>query len=803
MKSLFKYLWFTFLFSLLVATAAAQTPQSQPSPATTTLPPATDALPAPTDTLPPQQPAGNQAGSQTETRPRVNEPANMPPAQSGGTESPRRGAGAVNESAPPQQSNGTTNQSSGTAPQTTGAAPQTTTGTQTTETQTTNGTQSNTSQTTNGAQSPAGTQSQTIPPDQDLSRVPLLTWDKLPVPPAPATTRVGVRSTAPLTLTLTEAIRYALQNNRDIEVARDNVRINETNLNVLAGVYDPVFQLIPTVNRTTSPTTTSLVGSTGSNAFSQTDILVTPSVTKQFNTGGGLYQVFFNGLRRTTDSPFTLLSPIYSSNFGITFVQPLMRNRHIDLYRHNIRIQRRRLSQSDAEFREQTINVITQVQQAYWELVFALRDQQNKLETVNLAREQLRIIEERISVGVSSPLERAEAETQIQTANTNLLAATQYITVTENALKQLLLPDARRNEWSQPIIPTDQPTLDLSTVSLPDAITEARANRPELSLLRTQSDINNIDEQFYRDQTRPRVDLQATASVTGLAGNLVNPSGTLASGNVVTSATGLTVGTGALQLPNPVTLAQLTLPSVGLNPGVVVLPGTSTIINPSPGAISTPGISPGTTGTTSGTGTGGTTTGGGTTGGTTGGGTTGGTTPGTTTGGTITPPTFTVPSTIVGGFSQQIRNLLSFDTRSVVVGVTIEIPLRNRAARNNLAGTLIQKQQLAALVDATEEAIESDVRNAAQMVDTTRQQVISARAARESAEVQLAGEQKLYQTGLSTTFLVFQRENQLAAARDTELRAETDYSKALSLFQRATSSTLRANNIIVESPTGP
>ena len=71
-----------------------------------------------------------------------------------------------------------------------------------------------------------------------------------------------------------------------------------------------------------------------------------------------------------------------------------------------------------------------------------------------------------------------------------------------------------------------------------------------------------------------------------------------------------------------------------------------------------------------------------------------------------------------------------------------------------------------------------------------------------SAEEQLAGERRLYQVGRSTTFLLFQRENALVNARNQELRAETDYNKALAELQRATSTTLRVNNVIVDSPIG-
>jgi len=95
-----------------------------------------------------------------------------------------------------------------------------------------------------------------------------------------------------------------------------------------------------------------------------------------------------------------------------------------------------------------------------------------------------------------------------------------------------------------------------------------------------------------------------------------------------------------------------------------------------------------------------------------------------------------------------------------------------------------------------------EVRNAAQAVETARLRVQAATRARENAQIQLEGERKLFEAGKSTTFLLFQRENALTNARNAEIRAETDYSKAITDLQRATSTTFLMNNIDVESPTG-
>jgi outer membrane protein TolC len=161
------------------------------------------------------------------------------------------------------------------------------------------------------------------------------------------------------------------------------------------------------------------------------------------------------------------------------------------------------------------------------------------------------------------------------------------------------------------------------------------------------------------------------------------------------------------------------------------------------------------------------------------------------------------PSDLVGGYGKTLSNLFGFNTYNVTVGVAIQIPFKNKTAEANLAGANILRDQLVASMRSTEQTVEVDVRNAAQAVESSRRRVLSARSARVNAETQLEGEQRLYQVGRSTTFLLFQRENALANARASELRAETDYNKALADLQRATSTTLRSNNIVVESPNVP
>ncbi|HEV7375815.1 MAG TPA: TolC family protein, partial [Pyrinomonadaceae bacterium] len=368
---------------------------------------------------------------------------------------------------------------------------------------------------------PAGATPQPTPvTGQDEPREPTFPNEaSRPTPPLPNLTRLGVSSDNTLTLTLNEAIRRALENNNDIEVARNDVLLAETTLRAFQGVYDPTLNFNPQLSNLVQSQQSTLGGGSGQgNTLTTTDFTFDNNVTKLFSVGGGSYQVFFNNLRRTTNSRFNQISPSYSSSLGVTFTQPLWRDRSIDNNRRQIRIQRKRLEQSDADFRRRTIDVISQVQRAYWDLVFALRDQQNKVANLNLTRENLRRVEAQISAGAIAPLSRAEVQTELSNRESDLLVTTQSVSIAENLLKQLILRDSQAREWSAQLTPTDSPTFDATPINLNDSLAEARSNRPELRSLNLGRDINDIDLQYFKNQTRPRIDLQSTFATTGVAG---------------------------------------------------------------------------------------------------------------------------------------------------------------------------------------------------------------------------------------------------------------------------------------------
>lgn len=161
----------------------------------------------------------------------------------------------------------------------------------------------------------------------------------------------------------------------------------------------------------------------------------------------------------------------------------------------------------------------------------------------------------------------------------------------------------------------------------------------------------------------------------------------------------------------------------------------------------------------------------------------------------VVPPGGELPGFLLGGYGQSLRNLFSNDFRTIRFGLGFNFPLRNRTSEAQLGRAVAEGRKIGAQRKTLEQAIEAEVRNALQAVDTGRQRVESARASREAAQKQLESEQRRFQGGFSTTYLVLERQNALSEARGRELRAMTDYNKAISDLQRVMGTTLTSANV--------
>jgi outer membrane protein len=346
--------------------------------------------------------------------------------------------------------------------------------------------------------------------------------------PLPPLNRVGVDTSEQQPMTLREAIALALANNKDIEVARDNVKIAEFDLLSSRGAYDPRLSAQSYYERIKTPATSFLSGAA---KVETSDITGTARLEGLSPKYGGAYHVDFSSVRQTSNSLFSVLNPQYPTALTFSYTQPLVRGLRFDLPRRQIEVAKKNLSLTDAQFRQRAIEVITSVQRSYWDLVFALRNLQIQRDSLNDSRTQLAHNRRMVAEGSLAPIDVVAGETQVANFEQAEFSALEDVNRAENNLKNLIAENQHARLWNVSLIPTDQADLTLPKVSLPDAMNGAMQNRQELRQSDLAREVNLLDQKLYRDQSKPEIDLVGSYGVTGNAGTLTSTANPLTASN--------------------------------------------------------------------------------------------------------------------------------------------------------------------------------------------------------------------------------------------------------------------------------
>jgi len=154
-----------------------------------------------------------------------------------------------------------------------------------------------------------------------------------------------------------------------------------------------------------------------------------------------------------------------------------------------------------------------------------------------------------------------------------------------------------------------------------------------------------------------------------------------------------------------------------------------------------------------------------------------------------------VGATSIGGTWNQLINSTAPDKG---VGLSLNIPLRNRAAQAVQIRSELEYRQAEMRLQQIENQVGIEIRNAQYAVQQNRASVESARAALDLARQSLDAEQKKFQFGTSTNTLVLQYQSQLATAESTLVNATVAYEKSRIELDRATGTLLDHHGISID-----
>jgi len=329
-------------------------------------------------------------------------------------------------------------------------------------------------------------------------------------------TQVGGLPTTPgdsLRLDLAGAYQLALARNLNLHVGRYDLAIANTDVRGSGGIFDPNFSAFLNYDSTEVPTSTILEGAN-----------VAESQNSRF--GLGINQLLPSGTeiglewysrRSETNSTFFFLNPRWDAQIRATLAQPLLNGFGTVATRSRIIIAENIRDQTAVGFEVQVIQLLADVEQAYWELVatrLAIGVTQQSLE---LAERLLEETQQRVEVGTSAPIDTVQSEATVATRNQELIYARNAAANAEDSLKGLLGFD-QPHEWQVRIETTDSYVIEPILPDLDESINLALVKRP--AILRQELEMQRLQQnvKVAKNRALPRLDLTGSYAFGGLSG---------------------------------------------------------------------------------------------------------------------------------------------------------------------------------------------------------------------------------------------------------------------------------------------
>ncbi len=240
---------------------------------------------------------------------------------------------------------------------------------------------------------------------------------------------------------------------------------------------------------------------------------------RQRVVSGGLFENTFNmtNLDQQELGPGVFPSQ-FAAGWGVRYTQPLLRGAWTDYTLREIHTAEAGLAGARANYEQATQDTLLEVVRTYWNLVFFREDYRVQYQALELAREQLRITDERIRVRALAPRDRVADEAEVASRQEGLIVAQNRIREQEDALRRLLFDDKEGDMWNVGLLPTSPiaPNYDVSKLDWETLRRAARRDRPVLQNLRNQVRISDIELMAANRDLLPQLDLVGSYDTVGV-----------------------------------------------------------------------------------------------------------------------------------------------------------------------------------------------------------------------------------------------------------------------------------------------
>ena len=530
---------------------------------------------------------------------------------------------------------------------------------------------------------------------------------------------VGVTQQPFVGISLQDAIAMALLKNPNLAVSASNVRIARYTVVEIKGAYDVQLQLKPSSSFYVAPPQNAFQAGPGELGRYTPAPGSTPGViyttgpgniiqhqsSFQYGVGGQLengttYQAGIQQSRTYNNTVFDAYNPYYIATLNLAVTQPLLKNFGMNATKRQLKLAFVNADSGAAQALIDASNTLSQVEDAYWNLVAAWRNVAIQEEALREAIAQQQSNVRLARRGAAAPIDAVESQTQVSNFQNDVYSALQTVSQLQVQLKSLVVADPGDPIWVANLVPSTSVQELPNPADLAQIVAEARQNRPEVRQAQDKRLAADVDRIFARNQSLPQADLQVQYLSNGFAGILT---------------------------PVPAFL-------LGECYNVSAL-------------LSCP-----------------------------------------------TPP----PET-QGKMAWAYHNMWAGYFPTFNVALVVGYPIQGSLARGMRGVASEEETQARLLMQEVEQRIGAEARNALQGYQSALARLNAARQSRQAAETVYAGEVRKFKRGESTTFLVLQRQVQLAQARGLELQAQTQLNQSVVELQRVDGTILNTNGVNLQT----
>jgi outer membrane protein len=344
-------------------------------------------------------------------------------------------------------------------------------------------------------------------------------------------------------LSIDDAVATALEQNLDLQVQRFNPELQDLTTSQFRAAYTPNFVSQISTSDNTQPST-SILDSGGSNlatGISSGNSVFNFGVQSLTNWYGGSYDFRFNNTRSTTTNLLQSFSPQLNNVITASYTQPLLRNFKIDGTRQQLIVSQKNKEITDTQLKQSITQTTRNVRNAYYDLVGAIGNLAVQRQSLLLSQQSLKDNRARVEIGTMAPLDIVQAEAEVATREEAVILAEAAIERLMDNLRTLVYNPSSPDFWTARIEPTDTLTFVPMTVDAEGAIKTALTERTDLLNARKNLEINDVNIQYFRNQSLPDVTASLNYNARAIGGLQVrrapDPSnGGLPTGDIISSA---------------------------------------------------------------------------------------------------------------------------------------------------------------------------------------------------------------------------------------------------------------------------